>query len=71
VNSNPDPWEDVAKRLRSLAPGPGRNAILQIRVLVVNGCPVVWTRPDVTMLEPGALDPTALLERLSGQPKDG
>ena len=60
-------WDSVLKRLRSLAPGPGHNGMMTMKVLLVDGSPVLWTRPRVTMLEPGAVDMRRFLESLTDE----
>ena len=58
-------WGSVLKRLRSLAPGPGHNGMMTMKVLLVDGRPVLWTRPSVIMLEPGQVDMRRFLESLA------
>ena len=60
-------WGSVLKRLRSLAPGPGHNGMMTMKVLLIDGSPVLWTRPRVTMLEPGAVDMRRFLESLTDE----
>lgn len=63
-------WARVLRRLQSLAPGPGHNGMMQMKVLLVDGRPVLWTRPSVIMLEPGAVDMRRFLESLSDEPEE-
>ena len=46
-------WATVARRLESCSRGSG-TSILTISVIVCNGKPIHWTRPNVTMVEPAS-----------------
>ncbi len=47
-------WFNVIRRLQSVARKNNQGlAVLDVRVLVdENGTPVIWTEPNVTLLEP-------------------
>ena len=62
-------WRAIALRMRSCAPTGGRMAILTMRVLTVDGKPVSWAKPSVTMIEGGA-DKGDLLHHLGGDAID-
>jgi len=46
-------WEKVRLRLALAAPIDGQ-AIVRINIYTNHGCPVLWTEPDVTRVEPKA-----------------
>ena len=46
-------WSTIARRLESCARGMGVKVVI-VRVVVRNGRPVHWTKPEVTPIEPAS-----------------
>jgi len=53
-------WEKVLLRLAKVAP-PNGQAIVTIKIYTNRGCPVLWTKPDIVMVEPKASSVIAAL----------
>lgn len=63
-------WCSVLARMRSRAPAGDRMALMVVKVITVNGEPVSWSKPEVTMIE-SAMSPAELLTRLGAEEQNG
>lgn len=71
--TTPPEWQAIAARMASCAVDPhGAPRILTLRVLVdPQGTPVLWARPEVTVLEPKATALAAFLALVGEEVGDG
>lgn len=56
-------WEKVRLRLAGIAPSKGQ-AIISIKIVTNHGCPIVWTEPEITKIEPKTSSMVAIIAEL-------
>lgn len=59
-----DPWHDLMMRLRQASLGGRCKAMMRVSILVENGNPVAWAKPEVTPIEPASATAIDILDSL-------